>query len=204
MPAFNQKVKEAGSAPIPGTWRCKIEKSYQRGQDKVVPGVEVGRTKDNKHELWKCIAVVDDPTPGAPNGVQFFTQLTWDGAAGEGRIYKLLRVMGHPVDEWYKATTPVNVTPEMLHDRYFKHKSKIRTYTQKGTNGHPDEQREALEDDGFNCYLPLEAPSGPAPATPAGPAKGSGGKAPWSKPGAAAPGAAAGGTATPGAAQADW
>lgn len=185
MPVFNKSTQEAKDfSAKPGTWLAVIPRTIKLGA-KTEEGIEIGRNKNN-HEMWKArIQVIADPQhPEAPDGALIYENLTWDGpqpgespeqaqarkaGTSEGRILKLLRCMGHPVDAWRQSTAPVNITPDLMFDRPFVVKTKRKFYDHKGADG-LTEKREGLETDGFMPFQPPSAPRGPAPDS--GPAAG--------------------------------
>lgn len=128
MPVFNKSVDVAQATErTPGRWLCEIKPQVTIPNKPARPGVEVGRTKDGKSEQWNCALVVTDPTPGAPAGALIFERLTWDGGKAESRIYALLKAVGHPVDEWKRSTTAVNIAPDMLIGRPFVFDAELKS-----------------------------------------------------------------------------
>lgn len=211
MPKLNPNVDAAkGFDAIPGTWLSMIPQFVTLGgkEGKTKPGLEVGSCKVAKTgaqaEMWKVIAQVqEDPEhPEAPVGQIAYENLVWDGGAGESRIYALLKAQGHPIEAWKKSTTPIDITPELIFNRPFAFKLKVRNYEKDG------EAREGLEADGFMPFFPPTHPRGPAPAASAAPKKDGGGAGATSFGfGANAPPAAGGGAppaAKPGTTKKLW
>lgn len=168
MPVFKKDLKEAQDFNIvPGNWLVKVPKFVKMGETSK-PGIEIGASA-KKHEMWKCLLEVVDDSLDAPKGTHFYDNLTWDGDKGEGRILALLRHLGHPVDEWRKSPTPVDINPDHLYERPFVMRLRVRYYENENKTTKAMEWRKTLEGDGFMPYQPASAPRGKLADTTAAP-----------------------------------